>query len=155
MWLLRPLPNSDKQITYPHHPRFDLFCSPIVHPGFKPLNLALCWLDTPIVTRGSSGLNLLAPRAALPLAFDWLFLGPELSWVFLCSSHSFRARDARFAPMKAWQLSCITAMLLAASVMWTMSPTRWVPLASSVYDIEPADGNERSAVGRIGASEAA
>jgi len=44
-------------------------------------------------------------------------------------------------------------MLLAASVMWTMSPTRWVPLASSVYDIEPADGNERSGIGRISASE--
>lgn len=44
-------------------------------------------------------------------------------------------------------------MLLAASVMWTMSPTRWVPLACSAYDIEPTDGNERSAVGHISASK--
>jgi len=39
--------------------------------------------------------------------------------------------------------------------MWTTSPTRWDPLASFVYDIEPTDGTERSPRCRVARADGA
>lgn len=44
---------------------------------------------------------MLAPDITLPQAFDWPFLGPELSWMedgFCAQRIHHRARDARLAP---------------------------------------------------------
>ena len=54
-------------------------------------------------------MNLLAPRAALPLAFDWLFLGPELSW----SVAGFCAHHIHFTPVTQGLLQRSRASCLA------------------------------------------
>lgn len=74
-----------------------------------------------------------------------------------CAHHiHFRARDAGLAPKKSWQLFSITALVLAAAVMWTTSPTPQIlgparHLPHLVYDMELTDGNERPPNGRISA----
>lgn len=151
MW---PLPNSDKQIILPHHPRTTCFAPPSSagasgHRTWRCIG-PTCACDLRL---GSSGLNsLTTPDIAPPLAFNWLSLGPELSWLVagFCAHYIwYRARDARLAPKKSCQLSHITTVLLVASVMWTASPASQTLGVSRLflhmaYDIEPADGNERS-----------
>lgn len=61
-----------------HHPRSTSFV-PRRPLGLQTTQSSVVLAQHAIATRGSSASSLHAPAAALPLAFDWLFLGPELS----------------------------------------------------------------------------
>ena len=87
----RPLPNSNKQITRPLIIRGRVLSFPRRPPGLEATESSVLLVPRASATRGSSGLNLLAPDTALGLAFDWLFLRTGTFLVgdwFLCSSHS-------------------------------------------------------------------
>jgi len=118
-------------------------------PGLQATESGILFTRHASATRGSPGLNPLGPDLALLLASDWLFLGPELSWLAtasFCAHHiHYRAGDARLAPRKSCQLPCVTASLLAAAVMWTTTDTRGrSPLPA--YGLRLTDGNERSPI---------